>query len=372
MERYGLYIHVPFCRQKCAYCSFVSQPLNNGLAERWIEALKLELQQLPRPLTPATIYIGGGTPSALPTPLFEKLLNILAAELDAPPAEWTCEVNPGTIDAAKAHLIAQSGVNRVSLGAQSADDQCLHNLGRCHDMQQTAEAVALLRSYGIENISLDLIYGLPDGWASPIESLEHFLTLAPQHLSTYCLSYEPGTPLHSKKESGHLTAATDERCAEEYEQIRERMKEAGFKQYELSNFCLPGKASRHNILYWNGAPWHACGPAAHGHWNNTRHGNEADLKTYIQCIAEHRSAKTFEEILTPENRARELLMTQLRLTYGCSEAAFKKQTGFNYNDLCGEAIPRLTADGWLDTSNHRLRLTPKAYFVSNAILAELL
>ena len=281
----GLYIHIPFCERKCSYCAFYSVVSNARKKQsQFFQALEKELSDLPPDFSPETIFIGGGTPTA---PSFQPL------ETDCVGAfgffkslkkraekwgvkEFSVEANPGTVDEAKLALLKKSGVNRLSIGVQSFDFQCLETLGRIHSAEEAEAAFRLARAAGFKNISLDLMFGVPGQTVSMLESdLDRALALGPEHIAIYNLMYEEGTPMADR--SDRLDEGLER---EMYDLIRSRLTGAGFEHYEISNFAKPGFECQHNLLYWTGGEYIGCGPAAHSHWQGTRWANVADLDDY--------------------------------------------------------------------------------------------
>ncbi|MBN1269013.1 MAG: coproporphyrinogen III oxidase family protein [Kiritimatiellae bacterium] len=410
----GLYIHVPFCVRKCRYCDFYSLPVAAGEQDQvplFLQALETELNRLPEDFTPGTIYIGGGTPTALqPGDLFELLALVgkvgrgvptaprlaLNASPVPPPAagwpartaarsvaggdsppylsavEWTCEANPGTLDADKLSALREAGVNRLSLGVQSFDLRNLSFLGRIHSVQEAEDAFCAAREAGFDNINLDLMYGIPGSARSALEAdLAKIAELRPEHVACYALAFEPGTPLTAARDAGRLSEVEDEEQARQYHLVRRVLAEAGYRHYEISNFALPGRECRHNLLYWSGGEYIGCGPSAHSHWSGTRWGNLRALDDYCEMLSHGESPREFEERLDPRAKARETLVMSLRRVAGVSNEEFGRVAGFSYRDVCGEAIDRLIGQGLLVEENGRLRLTEDALFVSDAVFREL-
>lgn len=249
----GLYIHVPYCRSKCAYCDFYSVAARSLDADRYVDAIAAELaariDSYPHPFS--TVYIGGGTPSVLPAQALSRLIGLVAPKAVSD-AEITIEVNPDDIDRPLADLLAGSGVNRVSMGVQSLVDTELRAISRRHDALSAIEAVSTLRRAGIDNISCDLIYGLPGQTpASFARSIDRLLEIGPPHISAYLLSYEPGTRLTRDLEAGRISRASDTEACNYYHQLCDALSAAGYIHYEISNFALPGMHSRHNSSYWD-------------------------------------------------------------------------------------------------------------------------
>ncbi len=376
----GLYLHVPFCIRKCVYCDFASRPLADGGIERFLQALERELALRPHGFAPATVYIGGGTPTALPESALERLL-ALVREAAAPEhiVEWTCEANPGTLTAEKARALRAAGVNRLSIGAQSFDDARLRQLGRIHTANDIREAVAIARNAGFENLSLDVMYALPGASLSDWNrDLDEARALRPPHISLYALSVEDGTAFARERAVGRLVEADEETARAQYDAARAALTADGFAQYEISNFAWPGRESRHNQLYWSGGEYLGFGPAAHSHWRGVRWGNFQGLDDWAAAVSKawktrRRSIpRAFEERLDPEARARETLVFGLRRIAGWRRDEFREATGFDYDALRGPEIERLVGAGLLERTANGIRLRSDSLFVSDTAFRELI
>jgi oxygen-independent coproporphyrinogen-3 oxidase len=370
----GLYIHVPFCVRKCAYCAFFSVPSppspvrSSDPVSTWLRGIEREAATLPAGFSPSTVFIGGGTPTALPDDAFARLLDSVAGRWGGPGIlEWTVEANPGTLTPGKLRRMRASGVTRLSLGAQSFSPGVLAALGRIHSPAQIRDAVSMARDAGIQNLSLDLMYG----WAAPTvrdaldslrADLDAALALAPDHLSAYCLEVEPGTPLAARRDAGDAVAAPPSLQRRAYDLIRRHLAAAGYSHYELSNFALPGRECRHNLLYWTGGAYIGLGPAAHSHWDGERRANSPTLPDW---------AVAFRETLPPRRKACETLVMGLRRTAGWTRGGFRAATGFDWLDLRGPEIDRLASDGLLLLSPDAIRLSPSAYFLSDSVFSAL-
>ncbi|NCD31808.1 MAG: radical SAM family heme chaperone HemW [Spartobacteria bacterium] len=370
----SLYIHVPFCVKKCAYCDFYSCPAQNDrIITDYLRALRCELDSW-APLTVQTVFLGGGTPSSLSVEHLEELLSMIRDTIEPDAVtEWSCEVNPGTMTANKAALMVQAGINRVSIGAQSMRDGVLQALGRIHTVRDTLETIDVFTTCGLDNFNLDLMYGLPG------ESLEEcrsdvtaMLKLQPAHVATYALSVEQGTPLERSINTGHCARPDDDITRDQYDMLRQELGDNGYEHYELSNFSLPDRACRHNVTYWQNGQWLGCGPAACSHWKGHRWGNMRDLPRWSACVQNGSSPRIDEEIDTPEQFARDTLMLGLRLMEGLSYDVFREKTGISLKTLCGEGLSQMIALGMITANPDGIRLAPEAYFISNAVIAELL
>ena len=359
----GLYLHVPFCVRKCAYCAFYSRPAEPELVAAWRRGIARELAELPADFAPESVFFGGGTPTALDEDDLQQLLDLVQARVNlARVAEWTCEANPGTLTAGKLARLRAGGVNRLSIGAQSFHDGTLRRLGRIHAAGETVAAVALARAAGFGNIGLDLIYGVPGvAFESFCADVEAALALAPEHVSCYCLEIEDGTPFAREAAAGRLAVSEEDQRAQ-FDGARRRLAAAGYIHYEISNFARPGRECRQNGLYWCGGEYIGIGPAAHSHWRGARWGHTPDLPEW---------KRGFEERLAPEAKARETLVMGLRRLAGWGRAEFRAATGFDYDALRGPEIARLAAAGLLVAEPERLRLAEDAVFVSDSVFAEL-
>jgi oxygen-independent coproporphyrinogen-3 oxidase len=374
----GLYVHVPFCVRKCRYCDFYSiptgqDPLPRQPVARYLDALAVEMSLCPADFRPDTIFIGGGTPTELPDPDFARLLELVRGRArDAEIVEWTCECNPGTLSRTKADLMRTAGVNRVSLGVQSFDRRSLDFLGRIHSAEDAVAGFHLLRDAGFENISLDLMYGIPGAATEVVRAdLEKLIALHSEHASCYCLIFEDGTPLAELRAKGLVRETDDETELEQYSLIRAGLGAVGYRHYEISNFALPGRECRHNLLYWGCGEYIGCGPSAHSHWRGERCSNARNLQDYCDQLLSGRTARAFSERLPPEAKARETLVMGLRRLDGVSRDAFLRETGFDYRALRGPAIEWLRRERLIEDDGDRLRLTEAGLFVSDSVFAEL-
>lgn len=381
----GLYIHIPFCVRKCLYCDFYSLPTGRGpLPGRlsnmpmehqpgFIEALEAELRQLPTDFVPDTVFLGGGTPTELSDQDFDRLFRIIHECVNTKQVrEWTCESNPGTLNGSKVDIMLEAGVNRVSLGVQSLTPSVLEFVGRIHSPEEALEGYHLLRHKGVNNINLDFMYGIPGQKLEMLEAdLHKAVQLNPDHIACYCLIFEDGTPLTELRDKGYLKEVDDDVELNQYQRVREIMTQAGYHHYEISNFAKPGRESLHNMLYWGSGEYIGCGPSAHSHWQGKRYGNIRNLEDYVQRLLAGESVLQFEEELTPEAKARESLVMNLRQLDGVERDNFARDTGFDYHDLCRTEIQWLKEIGMLEEVDNRLKLTSEGIFVSDRIFSEL-
>ena len=392
----GIYIHIPFCRSRCAYCDFFSTT-REAEAERYVQALCREMEARRDELPHArahTIYIGGGTPSLLSPTLLRRILDTVYANYEvSADAEVTLEMNPDDVgvlmnderllmnitcrDNPYSSIInPQSSINRVSLGVQTFDDTLLRLIRRRHDSAAAIRAVKALQAAGIRNISIDLIYGLPGQTLAQWEhDLDIAFSLGIQHLSAYALSYEEGTLLTRWRDEGCISEVPEELSVTMYQRLCQRAREAGFEHYEISNFALPGYHSRHNSSYWTGAPYLGFGPGAHSYdGQRTRRANTPALDVYIQywfsLSTVHCPLST--ESLTTAALYNEAVMCGLRTARGIDLTALATRFGQPaLDDLLRMATPHLRA-GRLIQQDHHLRLAEHALMVSDDIMSDLI
>lgn len=367
-----LYVHLPFCKQKCCYCDFPSWAGREAIMPRYVDALLQEAERYGH-MTIETVYIGGGTPSILPAPLMRKLLAGLRARFDIPKGiEWSCEANPGTLTEAWLQEAASGGVNRLSLGMQAYQPALLKTLGRIHDFAAVETSVKLARSAGIRNLNLDLMFGLPgqtrDMWR---ETLERALSLTPEHLSCYGLIPEEGTALKDDLDAGRLALPDEEDERRMYDDTLTLLAENGFVQYEISNFARPGYACQHNLGYWRQVPYIGLGASAASCLPSEgcayeRLANPAKIEDYLNGLPPTR------ERVSPVEARFETLMLGLRTTEGVSEARFERMHGVSLESCYGDRLCALQQRGLIAWRDGWCRLTRRGMDVQNAILVELM
>jgi oxygen-independent coproporphyrinogen-3 oxidase len=316
-----IYVHIPFCARICPYCAFYKELLDRSQTNRFCDALRGELkkQAHDRHVLPSTIYFGGGTPTALTTAQLEFLLEGFREQLALSGlVEWTMEANPGSVSSAKATLLRRLGVTRISLGVQSWDDDLLKVLGREHNARQAEESFRILRDAGFDNVNIDLMFGLPgqtlEQWH---RTLEKTVALEPDHVSTYCLTYEEDTEFFLRHVRGEFRQDSDA-DAEFFEVTMSILEAAGFEHYETSNYARPGFQSAHNKAYWSGADYLGIGPSAFSTIGLTRRQNVADFRRYADEVLAGKSAVGSIEQLTPEIKRREKIALGLRTRDGVS------------------------------------------------------
>ncbi len=376
----GLYLHFPFCLSKCAYCDFTSAPIASlgGLpaARRYLNALnnELDLRAASAEFHGAavdTIYLGGGTPTVLPTEWIAEVVSRARMRFRvAEDAEVTVEANPGTVDEAKMRALLAAGVTRVSLGVQSFSDSVLAVLGRCHSAAEAEAAIGAIRAAGCARLNLDLIYGVPsqsmDQWR---EALQRALAAKPEHISAYALSVEEGTPLAEAIGSGELPEIDQDLGGDMYQMAAEVLTGAGYADYEISNFALPGHECRHNRRYWAGDEYLGAGVSAHSYRGGWRWNNADSLPVYLDSLEQGLLPVARAEALSPRERVGELLILGLRREEGVTEAEVVERCGVGPREVLGDEIEGLCEQGLLSCSEGRLRLPPGEWLVSNEVLA---
>lgn len=371
-ESLSLYLHIPFCLRRCLYCAFPSSVYDPERVNRYLEALAIEIAQRANGLSPRTLYIGGGTPTALSLPELERLFALFRSFGCSSLVEFTIETNPGTLDREKAAFLRSQGVSRVSVGVQTFQEEGLRVLGRIHTVDQSYEAVEILREAGFSEISIDLIFGWPGEKVSLWQDdLDRALRLGLPHLSCYALTYEEGTPLSCAIEEGALGALEEEEERQLFDLAGEILPRAGRPRYEISNFAIPGHECQHNLHYWKGGEYIGLGAGAHSYQGVVRYANEEAIDRYMERMMREGDAVAMVDSLPPEKRARECAVIWLRLTEGIDPHAFQERTGFDLVDLLGDALPPLLSEGWLVWKEGNLCLGAKGLPITDSILAEL-
>ena len=375
-EKLGIYIHIPFCRSKCDYCDFYSLAGAEERMDAYQKALLAHMKETARvagEIPVDTIYFGGGTPSYYGDKRLRELLKavrkLFSVEKDA---EITMEANPDSVTFKSLRALRRAGFNRLSMGLQSACPSELAAVHRPHSVEQGDEAVVAARAAKIKNLSLDLIYGLPgqseESWHN---TLEHALSLNPEHLSCYGLKVEEGTPLAQRVAAGEVLP-DDDTQAELYLWTVERLRPAGYEQYEISNFAKPGFASRHNLRYWLTRPYIGFGPGAHSDFGGRRYSWIRDLDGYIKGVLEGGELLDSQDLIPQRERGGEYLMLRLRTTRGIEEWEYR---GTYYMDFTPieQRLQEFSARGWAEkTPEGRWRLTPKGFLVSNQLIGDLM
>jgi oxygen-independent coproporphyrinogen III oxidase len=367
------YVHVPFCAHHCGYCDFAVAAGRDHLIDLYLEALGCEMATLKSPQPVSTVFLGGGTPTYLPLSALGRLLRMVRQwlRLDLG-GEFTVEANPGTLDDERVALLAEYGVNRVSLGAQSFHPELLRVLERDHSPDDVPAAVERVKAR-ISQVSLDLIFAVPGQtlgqWR---EDLRRALALEPDHLSTYGLTFEKGTRLWKQRRQGEVRALGEEDELAMYLEAIATLEGAGFEQYEISNFARPGKRCRHNETYWANYAYFGFGVGAARYVEGRRELSTRDLQLYIRKALAVEPTQFQSERLEGEERARETVAVQLRRGEGLEREEFRQQTGFDLDELAGAAIRRFTTEGLLQDENGRVRLTLRGKCVADALVGQLM
>ena len=375
-DKLGIYIHIPFCRSKCDYCDFYSLAGREDRMDAYQKALLAHLAEtapLAKGIPVDTVYFGGGTPSFYGDKRLRELLAAIEKLFDLEKgAEITLEANPDSVDFKALKRLRKVGFNRLSLGMQSACPAELEAVHRPHTPQQTDQAAAAARKAKFQNLSLDLIYGLPgqtmDSWKATVE---HALSLIPQHLSCYGLKVEEGTPLQRRVEAGEILP-DDDRQADLYLWTAGRLERAGYPQYEISNFAKPGFPSRHNLRYWQLRPYIGFGPGAHSDFGGRRYSWVRDLDGYIDGVLKGGSILDGEELIPQRERGSEYLMLRLRTVEGIEEWEYRGTYFMDFAPLEAR-LEEFRDKGWAEkTPEGRWRLTPEGFLLSNQLIGDLL
>lgn len=366
----SLYVHVPFCASKCAYCAFYSEAASGELVNRYVAALIRELELVAANLRPRTIFFGGGTPSLLNLRQWEQVLSAIERLKLLGAAEWTVECNPATVSLDKARLLRSAGINRLSLGVQSFNQALLDRLGRVHTRQMAFKSYDTLRKAGFDNLNLDLMFAIPgqtfEMWR---DTLTEAIAMDSEHLSSYEVTYEEDTALYAQLQAGAASSDEDLACAM-YDELVARAEAAGFVQYEVSNFArhragtrlagtaLPASACRHNVNYWRGGSFYGLGPSATSYVRGVRTKNWSNTPLYCEQLEQGRRAIESREELPPLARAGETAAFGLRMTAGWSFAQFHRITGHDLRREWRTDLANLVQQGWGRLTRNRFHLTP--------------
>lgn len=368
----ALYIHIPFCAKKCYYCDFNSMVSESKIIDRYLDAVDRELRTLKPQYGFRTIYIGGGTPSLLTENQLGKLLNSVIRYIPAAGIkEYTVEANPGSLTINKAMLLKEYLVNRISLGVQSFQDKQLKFLGRVHSCDDARNTFSLLREVGFKNVAIDLIFGHPnqslDDWKRDLKTL---VELNPEHISTYALTYEEGTPLAGDLKNGVVSKLDEDVELEMYKTTISYLINNGYNHYEISNFAKSGYECSHNRVYWENISYVGIGAGAYSFIDGIRTMNERDVLCYSNGVPAN--IKSFSECLPPDQLASETVIMSLRLRQGMSNTDFLERFGYTIEDRFGDKIYELIKDGLISYDNERLKLTEKGLFVADTVMTEFL
>ena len=361
------YVHIPFCTQICYYCDFSKVFIKNQPVDSYLEHLLEEFQSYDIQKL-RTLYIGGGTPTALSASQLEVLLNGLTKNLDLSALEeLTIEANPGDLDADKIAVLKNSAVNRVSLGVQTFDDKMLKKIGRSHLEKDIYENIDRLKLAGFDNISIDLIYALPGQTMEQVkDNVAKAIGLDIPHMSLYSLILENHTVFMNRMRRGKLPLPKEELEAEMFEYIIAELEKSGFEHYEISNFSKPGFESRHNLMYWDNAEYYGIGAGASGYVNGVRYKNHGPIRHYLTAVEEG-NARITEEHLSQKEQMEEEMFLGLRKKSGVSMARFEEKFGRSFDGLYGEIVKDLVQQGLMQIEGDRVRMTKRGLFLGDTV-----
>ncbi len=372
----SLYIHIPFCVAKCSYCSFNSYTGLDRLQERYVDAVAIECSNVDSgggrtPLR--SVFLGGGTPSLLSTGQLKRLFGIIFSNFEiAAGAEISIEANPGTIEKEKLETLLQCGVNRLSIGVQSFNDTELHAIGRIHSAEEARHAIENAQAIGFDNLSIDLMYGLPGQTAkSWQQNLETVLSMSVQHLSLYQLTVEEKTPLESMLKRGRVELPHEDVVADMDAITASLLAKSDFTQYEISNYARQGYQCQHNVNYWHNADYYGIGAGAVSYSHGKRIRNIASPERYCELLEEDRSVQVEKECLEREESFRETVIMGLRMNQGVSTKNLQERYGLDFKQVYGDIVKKLCAQNLLEHNNVNYFLTVKGRVFANLVMAEL-
>ncbi|MDY5634970.1 MAG: radical SAM family heme chaperone HemW [Streptococcus orisratti] len=361
------YVHIPFCTQICYYCDFSKVFIKNQPVDAYLQALihefeSYKIEQL------RTLYIGGGTPTAISAEQLDYLLSHLTKNLDLSQLEeFTIEANPGDLTPDKIAVLEKSAVNRISLGVQTFNDKQLKRIGRSHNEAQIYESIDSLKGAGFDNISIDLIYALPGQTMADVkENVAKAIALDIPHLSLYSLILEHHTVFMNKMRRGKLNLPTENLEADMFDYIIAKLESHGFEHYEISNFTKPGRESRHNLMYWDNAEYYGVGAGASGYIDGVRYRNRGPIQHYLKGVAQG-NPRLEEEVLTKQEMMEEEFFLGLRKKEGVSISRFEEKFAENFSNRYGDIVEKLTRDGLVQVTDGRLRMTKKGLFLGDTV-----
>lgn len=381
MKELGIYVHIPFCKRKCNYCDFVSCT-RIDMQDTYIEAILKEIEYYRNKITEegrnnfkiTTIYFGGGTPSIIDERYIVQILNSIKTNFMVDiNAEITIEVNPGTVTREKIQTYKKAGINRISIGLQSTDNEILENLGRIHNFDEFIETYRIVRETGFENVNIDLMLGLPNQEPDIlIKSIEKVISLDPEHVSIYSLILEEGTKYEEMVKEGILKLPSDEKEREMYWKTKKYLESEGYKHYEISNFAKKGYESKHNVSCWEQEDYLGFGLAAHSYFCNKRYNNTSDLDEYIKNIKEEKFENnvSINEIQDENDKMKEYMLLSLRKIDGVSISKFKIKFINNPLYLYRDQIEKLTNQELLEVDLDNIKLTSKGIDLANLVWEE--
>lgn len=369
----GVYVHIPFCKKKCDYCDFISYCNKDNLIYDYVQAVKAEIQSQNIKPEITTIYIGGGTPSYIDSKYIIEILEKIKEKNVSSNAEITIEVNPGTVTKEKLEDYIKNGINRISIGLQTTNDELLKQIGRIHSFTQFLETYKLAKKVGFKNINVDLILGLPNQRIKDLkESLEQIIKLKPKHISVYSLIVEDGTPIANKIEKGEMQLPDEELERNMYWFVKNTLELNGFIHYEISNFAKKGYESKHNLNCWNQKEYIGIGASAHSYRDITRYSNTENIEEYIENVnnGNFNRNKIIHEIQKEDDAKKEFMLLGLRKIKGVDINQFKNKFGDNPIYLFRNELKKLTDERLLIIDNNNIRLTNKGLDLANLVWEE--
>ena len=372
-NKIGIYVHIPFCKKKCDYCDFISYCGKDDLIEKYVDSVKKEIEHVKIKSEITTIYIGGGTPSYIDSKFIVQILEKIKEKNVAQDAEITIEVNPGTVTQEKLQDYINCGINRISIGLQTTNDELLKQIGRIHNYKQFLETYKMAKKVGFKNINVDLMLGLPNQRIIDLkESLENVLKLAPKHISVYSLIVEDGTPIANKIENGKLKLPDDELERNMYWYVKNTLELNGYKHYEISNFAKKGYESKHNMNCWNQMEYVGIGAAAHSYRDITRYSNIEDIKEYIKNVqkGEFEKNRIIHEIQKEDDSKKEFMLLGLRKIDGIKISEFKNKFGDNPIYLYRNELKKLSDEKLIIIQDDNIRLSNKGIDLANLVWEE--
>ena len=369
----GIYVHIPFCKRKCYYCDFISFSNKDSKVEEYIEAVKkeIELQKIKSTIT--TVYIGGGTPSYIESKYIKEIMEEIKQKNISKEAEITIEVNPGTVTLEKLKDYKDAGINRLSIGLQSAQDELLKQIGRIHNYEQFLETYKMARKVGFKNINIDLMLGLPNQRIKDLkESLETVVELQPEHISVYSLIVEEGTPIANKIENGDLELPEEDLERNMYWYVKNTLELNGYKHYEISNFARDGYQSKHNMNCWKQKEYIGIGLAAHSYRDITRYSNTGQLGEYIRNVQKENLERNriIHEIQKEDDTKKEYMLLGLRQIDGIQISKFKERFGDNPIYLFRNELKKLSEEDLICIDDDNIKLTNKGIDLANLVWEE--
>ena len=383
----GIYVHIPFCKKKCEYCDFKSFVGKENLIDQYMKWVKYELKSIGEGnrldyeknlddlIIVKTIYIGGGTPSILPPKYISDILNTIKDNytIDNKNLEVTIEVNPGTVNEEKLTKYKECGVNRLSIGLQATQNEVLNTLGRIHTYNDFLDTYNVARKIGFNNINVDLMIGIPGQSLEDVqESIEEIIKLSPEHISTYSLIIEEGTPFFDKLVKNEITLPDEEIERQMYWMVKKKLEEAGYIHYEISNFAKKGYESKHNLACWNQEEYVGVGAAAHSYTNNVRYSNVCEIEEYINNYENNNETNNFifHEKQTKDSKMKEFMLLGLRKINGIQVQEFKNRFGENPIYLYRKELNKLVNENLLEIDGDTIKLTKKGLDLANLVWEE--